>query len=104
MAVDPVHAALLQKMLGGPGGPPGPPGAGPGGPPPGNGGGGPGGPGGISPLHAVQSVIQDIHDLMRILPDPGAVSIAATCLKAMTGLQQQLMQPAGKGGGPGGPG
>jgi hypothetical protein len=47
-------------------------------------------------------VIQDIHDLMRILPDPQAVSVAATCLKAMTALQQQLMTQ-GKGGGPGGP-
>jgi hypothetical protein len=104
MAMDPVHAALLHQMLGG-GGPPGA--GGPPGlplPPPGAGGGPPPPNGKVSPLQGVQSVIQDLHDLMRILPDPGAVSIAATCLKAMTGLQQQLMQPAGKGGGPGGPG
>jgi hypothetical protein len=43
-------------------------------------------------------VIQDLHDLMRILPDPGAVSTAATCLKAMTGLQQTLMAPKPQGG------
>jgi hypothetical protein len=99
MATDPIHAALLQRMLGPGGGAP------------------PGGPGepdaddkpnghGLSPLDGVQSVIQDLHDLMRILPDPQAVSVAATCLKAMTGLQQQLMSQGGgqgNGGGPSGP-
>jgi hypothetical protein len=53
----------------------------------------------MEPLHAVQSVVQDLHDLMRVLPDPQAVNIAATCLKAMTGLQHTMM--AAKGGGPG---
>jgi hypothetical protein len=99
--VDPVHAALLQRMLGpGAAAGPGPP---PGGPP------GRGNGAGLSPLQATQSVIQDLHDLMRILPDPQSVSVAATCLKAMTGLQQQLMAPQQGGGGPmvtggGGPG
>ena len=91
--MDPIHAALLQQMLGS-GGPGGGPGGG--GPPPQNG-------RGLSPLQAVQSVIQDLHDLMRIMPDPGHVQIIATCLKAMTGIQQQLMQGGGPGGGPGGP-
>jgi hypothetical protein len=52
----------------------------------------------ISPLHAVQSVIEDMHDLMRLLPDPGAVNVVATCLKAMTGLQATMMKPGGGGG------
>lgn len=89
--IDPQHLALLQRFgVGGPG-------------PPGRGNGA-----GMSPLQATQSVIQDLHDLMRILPDPQSVSVAATCLKAMTGLQQQLMAPqqggGPGGGGPGGPG
>ncbi len=45
----------------------------------------------MNPLEGVQSVIQDLHDLMKLLPDPQAVNVAATCLKAMTGLQHQLM-------------
>jgi hypothetical protein len=93
---DPRAAILAQLMHPGAGGPPGmPPGAGPAGPPDqpdaadkAN----------ISPLHAVQSVIEDLHDLMRLLPDPGAVNVAAQCLKAMTGLQQTMMKPGGGNG------
>jgi len=89
--IDPTHAALLARMgVGGPAGGPGPPGRGNG--------------AGLSPLQATQSVIQDLHDLMRILPDPQSVSVAATCLKALTGLQQQLMAPKGPQGAGGGPG
>jgi len=99
MATDPIHAALLQRMLG-PGGPPGPPDAG--GPEPDADDTGSQNGKGLSPLDGVQSVIQDLHKLMEMHPDPQAVSVIATCLKAMTGLQQTMM--AAKGGGPGGPG
>jgi len=99
VATDPIHAALLQRMLGPSAAGPGPPDAG--GPEPdaddraANG-------RGLSPLDGVQSVIQDLHKLMEMHPDPQAVSVIATCLKAMTALQQQMMSQ--KGGGPGGPG
>ena len=102
------RAALLAAMMphgGAPGmppgagppppGPPGPPGAGPQGAPD------PADKANIAPLHAVQSVIEDLHDLMRLLPDPGAVNVAAQCLKAMTGLQQTMMKPGGGGNGAG---
>lgn len=84
----PQQAALIAHLLTHPGG--GPPGAGADNAPKPNG-------HGLSPLDAVQSVITDLHDLMKILPDPGAVNVAATCLKAMTGLQQTLMKPQGGG-------
>jgi hypothetical protein len=101
MATDPIHAALLQRMLG-PGGPGGGPPGPDAGPPPGGGGAPPDGSAngkGVSPLEGVQSVIQDLHKLMELHPDPQAVSVIATCLKAMTALQGQMM--AQKGGGPG---
>ena len=91
--MDPVHAALLARM--GVGGPPGAGGPGPGGPG-GTPNGGPNGHG-MSSLQQIQSLIQDTHDAMRNIGDPQIVATLATCLKAFTTIQQQLMAPAGKG-------
>jgi len=63
-------------------------------------------------LQALQQAIQVLHQLMTVLSDPQAVAIVGTCLKQLTGLQQQMMQgaqaqqagpPGGAGGAPGGP-
>lgn len=77
--------AILQRMHGGPSGPGGEPdadekknGA------------------GMSTLDQIQSLIQDLHDAMRNIQDPGIVNVLATCLKAVTGVQQQLMSQGGK--------
>ncbi len=80
--------AILARMKGGPGGP--------GGPPPDaedkpNG-------HGLSPVEGVQSALQDVHDLMKMLTDPADVNVAAGCLKALTGLQHKLMTQQGPGG------
>ncbi len=89
--MDQVHAALLARMLGPQAHLAGPPAMMP--PPTST----PTGNGhGLTPLEAVQSVIQDTHDLMRILPDPGMVNIVASCLKALTGVQKQLMTTQGR--------
>jgi hypothetical protein len=66
-------------------------------------------------LEELQEAIQAIHQLMTVLPDPRDTAIVAQCLKALTGIQQEMMQtrPAGaaqalvqqltgQGGGPGG--
>src|SRR5881394_3052922 len=88
---SPEQVAMIQRLMHGGGPPPGGPTGGPGGPPP-NG-------HGMAPLDQIQSIIQDIHDAMRNIPDPQIVNVLATCLKAVTGVQQQMMA---KGGGPGG--
>jgi len=60
-------------------------------------------------LVALQNAIQVLHHLMTALHDPQAVQVVATCLRNLTGLQQQMMQgaqqagqqqAAGGGGGP----
>jgi hypothetical protein len=43
-------------------------------------------------LQALQQAIQVLHQLMQILQDPQAVNVVATCVKNLTGLQQQMMQ------------
>jgi hypothetical protein len=107
MAVDPRMLLLAQMAQGGGGAPPdmggGPPGtlAPPdpsmaGGPPPDAGGGAP-----PNPLDALQQVLQDLHALIAILPDPAHTRIASQCLTALAGIQKDLMQPAGPGGGGG---
>lgn len=50
-------------------------------------------------LQALQDAIQVLHQLMTILSDPQAVNVVATCVKNLTGLQQQMMQGAQQGGG-----
>lgn len=52
-------------------------------------------PSNISPLEAVQSVIQDLHELMTILDDPGMARITSNCLNQMMGVQQQMMAQQG---------
>ena len=49
-------------------------------------------------LAALQRVITDVHQLMAILRDPRATAVVAQCLKALTGIQQTMMQPPGGGG------
>lgn len=44
-------------------------------------------------LAAVQKVITDVHALMQVLQDPKQVSVVAQCLKALTGVQAEMMQP-----------
>jgi hypothetical protein len=54
-------------------------------------------------LQALQQAIQVLHHLMTIMQDPAAVNVVATCVKNLTGLQQQLMQgqqQPGAGGNP----
>lgn len=51
------------------------------------------------PLQALQEVIQDVHHLITVLPDPGHTKIAAQCLTALTGIQRDLMAKQGPGGG-----
>lgn len=53
---------------------------------------------GMSPLAQIQSLIQDVHDAMRNIPDPTVVNVLAGCIKALTGVQQQLMAKGGPGG------
>src|SRR5262245_24709771 len=107
MAVDPRALLLAQLQGGGP-----PPDAG-GGPPPDagaappDGGGPPGGtlPDTADPLQALQQVIQDLHTLISVLPDPKATAVASQCLAALTKVQTDMMgQGAGAGGGPPGGG
>src|SRR5262245_5811836 len=106
MAVDP-RALLMAQLAGGGGGPAAPPdmggappdlGPAPGPPPP-----------TVSPtdnpLDALQAVIQDLHALIGVLPDPNHTKVASQCLTALTGIQKDLMAPTGPGGGgPGGGG
>ena len=62
-------------------------------------------------LAALQRVINDVHALMQVLRDPGMVNIVGQCLKALTGIQKDMMAPQGGqqammqqlSGGPGGP-
>lgn len=44
------------------------------------------------PLQAVQDAIENIHELMVTVTDPADVNVIAGCLKALTGVQQRLMQ------------
>lgn len=74
---------LLAALAGG-GGPPGGP--------PQNGGGGP------DPLEALQTVIQDLHSLVAVLPDPQDTATATQCLGALTKIQSGMMA-AQKGAG-----
>lgn len=68
-------------------------------------------------LEELQEAIQAIHELMTVLPDPKDTAVVAQCLRALTGIQQDMMtnRPAGAaqalvqqltgamgGGGPGG--
>jgi len=56
---------------------------------------------GMSELDVAQSIIQDLHDAMKASQDPGHVQIYATCLRAITGVQKELMGGAkGAGAGP----
>ena len=86
---------ILQRMHAGnpggpgPGGPPGlggPPPAGPG-QPPGNG-------HGLNKTEVIQSLVQDIHDAMRVFPDPAHVAVLSKMLATATGLQKELMAPS----------
>lgn len=77
-------SAILQRMHGGPPGPSGEPDA----DEKQNG-------KGMSTLDQIQSLIQDLHDAMRNITDPQIVNVLATCLKAVTGVQQQLMSQGG---------
>lgn len=56
------------------------------------------------PLAALQEVIQDVHHLITVLPDPTHTKIAAQCLTALTGIQRDLMSQQGPGAGSGGGG
>lgn len=94
--------ALIQRMLGGAGGPP-PPDMGGGdyGPPPIPPGPpealseAPGGNGaGLSKTEVIQSLVQDIHEAMKIFPDPGHVATLSKMLSVATGLQKELMSPS----------
>lgn len=82
------QAALLARLMTGSDRPGGPPAGGP--TPNGH---------GLTPLQGVQSVITDLHDLMRLLPDPAHVQVLATCLRAVTGIQKELMTKQGPGPG-----
>ena len=94
MAVDP-RMLLMAQMAQGGGDPSqgGPATLAP--PDPNAGGGGGGGP--PNPLDALQQVLQDLHALIAILPDPAHTRIASQCLTALAGIQKDLMQPAGGG-------
>lgn len=46
-------------------------------------------------LAALQEVIQDIHQLMTIVKDPAHTNVIAQCLRALTGIQKEMMQPQG---------
>lgn len=48
-------------------------------------------------LAALQRVITDVHQLMAVLKDPKATNVVAQCLKALTGVQQEMMQPPAGG-------
>ena len=67
--------------------------------------GGPGGPPEPSaqnmpdPLQATQEVIQDLHTLIGVLPDPNHTQIATQCLFNLTKIQRELMTGAQQGGG-----
>jgi hypothetical protein len=54
-------------------------------------------------LAALQEAIQVLHRLMQVMSDPQAVAVVGTCLKNLTGLQQQMMQGAQQGGSQGAP-
>lgn len=42
-------------------------------------------------LAALQDVIQDLHELMAVLRDPNDTAIVAQCMKALTGIQKDMM-------------
>jgi hypothetical protein len=42
-------------------------------------------------LEALQKAIQDIHQLMTVLNDPKDTAVVAQCLKALTGIQHEMM-------------
>lgn len=48
-------------------------------------------PGGDEQLQALQSVIQDLHELISVLTDPKATQIATQCLAQLAKVQQDLM-------------
>ena len=43
-------------------------------------------------LEELQEAIQAIHELMTVLPDPKDTAVVAQCLRALTGIQQDMMQ------------
>jgi hypothetical protein len=45
----------------------------------------------MSPLEALQQVLQDLHQLVALLPDPNHTKIASQCLTALAGIQRDLM-------------
>lgn len=49
-------------------------------------------------LAALQSSIQDLHQLMATLKDPEAVATVSQCLTALTRLQKTMMSPQGNQG------
>mgnify|MGYP006915172471 CR=1 FL=1 len=51
-------------------------------------------------LPALQAAIEDIHKLMIAMPDAAHVNVVAQCLRALTGIQKELMPngPKGQGG------
>lgn len=49
------------------------------------------------PLAALQDAIQDLHNLMTVLPDPKDTAVVAQCLTALTRIQQDMMQNRGAG-------
>lgn len=48
-------------------------------------------------LAALQNSIQDLHQLMTVMGDPGHTAIVAQCLKALTGIQKEMMTQQGGG-------
>jgi|SwirhisoilCB2_FD_contig_31_32331056_length_641_multi_2_in_0_out_0_3 hypothetical protein len=49
-------------------------------------------------LAALQSVIQDVHQLMATIKDPEGTAVVSQCLTALTRLQKTMMSPQGQGG------
>lgn len=83
-------AAVLQHAAGAAGGPQA---VGPGRPPPDT-----DSTGKPTPLSATQDCIQDLHELLTLLPDPVHTQMATQALQILTKIQSDIMRP--KGGGP----
>lgn len=49
-------------------------------------------------LAALQSVIQDVHQLMATIKDPEGTAVVSQCLTALTRLQKTMMSSQGQGG------
>jgi hypothetical protein len=58
----------------------------------------------MNPLQALQEVIEAMHELMSVLPDPQDTQIVAQCLQNLTRVQAKMMQGQGQAQGPQGQG